>query len=110
MAIIDLTADAQERIRDLLDRDGKLGSHGLRLKVVGGGCSGLQYQLGFDDQVTDQDSEYKTGEVRIIVDDKSAVYLAGSTLDYLDTLQESGFKVQNPNATSTCGCGESFGA
>ena len=110
MAIVDLTDAAQERVRDLLDRDGKLGSHGLRLKVVGGGCSGLQYQLGFDDQVSDQDSEYKTGEVRIIVDDKSAVYLAGSTLDYLDTLQESGFKVQNPNATSTCGCGESFGA
>ena len=110
MAIVDLTAAAEERVRDLLDRDGKLGTHGLRLKVVGGGCSGLQYQLGFDDQVSDQDSEYKTGEVRIIVDDKSAVYLAGSTLDYLDTLQESGFKVQNPNATSTCGCGESFGA
>lgn len=110
MAIIDLTDSAQERLHDLLDRDGKLGSHGLRLKVVGGGCSGLQYQLGFDDQVTDQDSEYKTGDVRIIVDDKSAVYLAGSTLDYLDSLQESGFKVQNPNATSTCGCGESFGA
>ena len=110
MAIVALTDTAQERVRGLLDRDGKLTSHGLRLKVVGGGCSGLQYQLGFDDQITDQDSEYQEGEVRIIVDDKSAVYLAGSTLDYLDTLQESGFKVQNPNATSTCGCGESFGA
>ncbi len=110
MAIVQLTDAAHERVRGLLDRDGKLGSHGLRLKVVGGGCSGLQYQLGFDDDVSDQDSEYKTGEVRIIVDDKSAVYLAGSTLDYLDSLQESGFKVQNPNATSTCGCGESFGA
>ncbi len=110
MAIVSLTSAAAERVRDLLDRDGKLGSHGLRLKVVGGGCSGLQYQLGFDDQVSDQDSEYKTGEVRVIVDDRSAVYLAGSTLDYLDTLQESGFKVENPNATSTCGCGESFGA
>ncbi len=60
--------------------------------------------------MTDQDSEYREGVVRVIVDDKSAVYLAGSTLDYLDTLQESGFKVQNPNATTTCGCGESFGA
>ena len=110
MAIVELTEAARVRVQDLLDRDGKLGSHGLRLKVVGGGCSGLQYQLGFDDQVSDQDSEYKAGDVRIIVDDKSAVYLAGSTLDYLDTLQESGFKVDNPNATSTCGCGESFGA
>lgn len=110
MSIVALSDTAQDRVRGLLDREGKLASHGLRLKVVGGGCSGLQYQLGFDDQVTDQDSEYKEGDVRIIVDDKSAVYLAGSTLEYLDTLQESGFKVQNPNATSTCGCGESFGA
>ena len=110
MAIVEVTDTARDRVRDLLDRDGKLESHGLRLKVVGGGCSGLQYQLGFDDDVSDQDSEFQAGPVRIIVDDKSAVYLAGSTLDYLDSLQESGFKIENPNASSTCGCGQSFGA
>lgn len=110
MSIVTLTHSAAERLHDLLDREGKLHSHGLRLKVVGGGCSGLQYQLGFDDEVTDSDSEWKAGEVRIIVDDRSAAYLAGATLDYLDTLQESGFKIENPNANSTCGCGQSFGA
>ena len=105
-----MTDSASERVRDLLDREGKLASHGLRLKVVGGGCSGLSYQLGFDDQITDNDNEFHAGEVRVIVDDKSAVYLAGTTLDYVDTLQESGFKIENPNAKSTCGCGQSFGA
>jgi iron-sulfur cluster assembly protein len=110
MSIVDLTPIAQDRIKALLDRDGKLASHGLRLKVVGGGCSGLQYQLGFDDRVSDQDNEFRAGEVRIIVDDKSAVYLAGTVLDYVDTLQESGFKIQNPNAKTSCGCGQSFGA
>jgi iron-sulfur cluster assembly protein len=97
-------------VKALLDREGKLESHGLRLKVVGGGCSGLQYQLGFDDRIGEHDNEFRAGEVRVIVDDKSAVYLAGTVLDYVDTLQESGFKIQNPNANSTCGCGQSFGA
>jgi iron-sulfur cluster assembly protein len=110
MAIIEVSPNAQDRIKSLLDRDGKLGSHGLRLKVIGGGCSGLQYQLGFDEKVSDDDNEFQAGDVRIIVDDKSAVYLAGTVLDYVDTLQESGFKIENPNAKSTCGCGQSFGA
>lgn len=110
MSIIDLTPAAQDRVKALLDRDGKLTTHGLRLKVVGGGCSGLQYQLGFDDVIGDADNEFRAGEVKVIVDDKSAVFLAGTVLDYVDTLQESGFKIQNPNAKSTCGCGQSFGA
>jgi iron-sulfur cluster assembly protein len=110
MAIVELTPAAQDRVKALLDRDGKLETHGLRLKVIGGGCSGLQYQLGFDDRTTEHDNEFRAGEVRVIVDDKSAVYLAGTTLDYVDTLQESGFKINNPNARSTCGCGQSFGA
>ncbi len=110
MSIVALTAAAEDRIRSLLDREGKLESHGLRLKVVGGGCSGLQYQLGFDDQLGDSDNEFRSGDVRVIVDDKSAVYIAGATLDYLDSLQESGFKIENPNANSSCGCGQSFGA
>ena len=110
MAILDLTPAAQERVKSLLDRDGKLATHALRLKVVGGGCSGLKYQLGFDDSLGDADNEIQAGAVRVVVDDKSDVYVAGTTLDYVDTLQESGFKIQNPNAKSTCGCGESFGA
>lgn len=110
MAILEVTPAAQERVKALLDRDGKLATHALRLKVVGGGCSGLKYQLGFDDQIGDADNEIQAGAVRVVVDDKSAAYVAGTTLDYVDTLQESGFKIQNPNAKSTCGCGESFGA
>jgi iron-sulfur cluster assembly accessory protein len=110
MAVVEVTEAASSRIRELLERDGKLASHGLRMKVVGGGCSGLQYQLLFDDKLSDVDMTIDANGVRVVVDEKSALYLAGSTLDFVDTLQESGFKIGNPNAKSTCGCGQSFGA
>ena len=110
MALINVTETAAERIRDLLSKDGKLGTHGLRMKVIGGGCSGLRYELAFDDRTDDDDTEVDANGVRVIVDDKSALYLVGTTLDFVDTLQESGFKMDNPNAASTCGCGESFGS
>jgi iron-sulfur cluster assembly protein len=110
MPVVEVTAPAAERIRDLLEKEGKLESHALRLKVVGGGCSGLRYELAFDDRVKDGDTELEAGGIRVIVDEKSALYLVGTTLDFVDTLQESGFKMVNPNAKSTCGCGESFGA
>jgi len=110
MPIVNVTEAANDRIKHLLDREGKLASHGLRMKVVGGGCSGLQYQLGFDERVSDVDEVLEHGGVRVIVDEKSALYLAGSTLDFVDTLQESGFKITNPNARTSCGCGQSFGA
>jgi iron-sulfur cluster assembly protein len=70
----------------------------------------VRYELAFDDQVVEADTEVTANGVRVIVDDKSALYLVGTTLDFVDTLQESGFKMDNPNASSTCGCGESFGA
>ena len=110
MALIEVTPPAAERIRALLEKEGTLESHGLRLKVVGGGCSGLRYELAFDERVNDNDTELEIGGVRVIVDEKSALYLVGTTLDFVDTLQESGFKMVNPQAKSTCGCGESFGA
>ena len=110
MALIQVTESASERIRDLLGKEGKLDTHGLRLKVVGGGCSGLRYELAFDDRMKDGDTTLEVGGVRVIVDEKSALYLVGTTLDFVDTLQESGFKMVNPNAKTTCGCGESFGA
>ncbi len=110
MPIVEVTASAADRIKQLLDRENRVASHGLRMKVVGGGCSGLQYQLGFDDQIREIDEVVEAGGVRVLVDEKSALYLAGSTLDYVDTLQESGFKIVNPNAKSSCGCGQSFGA
>jgi iron-sulfur cluster assembly protein len=108
--VIQVTPPAAERIRALLDKEGKLESHALRLKVVGGGCSGLRYELAFDERVNENDTELEIGDVRVIVDEKSALYLVGTTLDFVDTLQESGFKMINPQAKSTCGCGESFGA
>lgn len=108
--MIEVTNQAAAQIRTLLSEDGKLETHGLRMKVIGGGCSGLQYQLSFDDQVRDIDAEIEIEGVKVIVDEKSALYLVGSVLDFVDTLQESGFKIENPNASNTCGCGQSFAA
>lgn len=110
MPLIELTDSAAERIRALLEKEGKAETCGLRLKVVGGGCSGLRYELAFDDRVGENDNELELHGVRLIVDEKSALYLVGTKLDFVDTLQESGFKLDNPNASTTCGCGESFNA
>ena len=109
MGVITLTEAAASKVAQLMDRDGREG-FGLRLKVVGGGCSGLQYQLMFDNQVGEWDQEDEQDGVRVLVDSKSAVYLAGATVDYVDDLNGAGFKIENPNASSTCGCGQSFGA
>lgn len=108
--MIEVTKEAADRIAGLLSDDGKQESHGLRMKVIGGGCSGLQYQLSFDDVVREIDTEIEVGGVRVIVDEKSALYLVGTRLDFVDSLQESGFKIENPNASNTCGCGQSFAA
>jgi iron-sulfur cluster assembly protein len=110
MSLVNVTESAAQQIKRLLDQEGKIETHVLRMKVVGGGCSGLQYQLAFDDQTRENDSAVEASGVRVVVDEKSALYLVGTTLDYVDTLMESGFKIQNPNAKSTCGCGQSFGA
>lgn len=109
MPVITITESAAEKVRALMERDGREG-YGLRLKVVGGGCSGLQYQLMFDSEVDEWDQDSVQNGVRVVVDSKSAVYLAGATVDYVDDLNGSGFKIENPNASSTCGCGQSFGA
>ncbi len=108
--MIEVTSGAAEQIRTLLTEDNKIETHGLRMKVIGGGCSGLQYQLSFDDEIRDIDAEIEIEGVKVIVDEKSALYLVGSRLDFVDTLQESGFKIENPNASNTCGCGQSFAA
>jgi iron-sulfur cluster assembly protein len=110
MSLLNVTDSAAQQIKRLLDQEGKLDTHALRMKVVGGGCSGLQYQLAFDDQVRENDTRVEGNGIQLVVDEKSALYLVGTTLDYVDTLMESGFKIQNPNAKSTCGCGQSFGA
>jgi iron-sulfur cluster assembly accessory protein len=79
----------------------------LRVAVVGGGCSGFQYGLGFD-SVAEGDVELSLEGVPVVVDPFSAPYLRGTTIDFLNTIQESGFKIDNPNATASCGCGHSF--
>ena len=110
MALIQVTESAAAQIKRLLDADGKTGTHALRMKVVGGGCSGLQYQLSFDSQWKESDAVVEDNGVRVVIDEKSALYLVGTALDYVDSLMESGFKIQNPNAKNTCGCGQSFAA
>ena len=108
--MIQVTEAAASRLKVLLEDEGKLETHGLRMKVVGGGCSGLRYELSFDDARSEIDTEIEAGAVKVVVDEKSALYLVGTTLDFVDSLQESGFKIENPNATTTCGCGDSFAA
>ncbi len=110
MAVLTLTETAAEKVQQLMARDGRGEDFGLRIKVVGGGCSGLQYQLMFDNQQSEWDQESEQNGVKVREDSTSADYLLGSTVDYVDDLNGSGFKIENPNASSTCGCGQSFGA
>lgn len=108
MAVVTITEAAAQKVKQLMSRDKRDESFGLRVKVVGGGCSGLQYQLMFDNERQEWDQEFEQNGVKVLVDTKSAVYLVGSTVDYVDDLNGTGFKIDNPNATSTCGCGQSF--
>jgi iron-sulfur cluster insertion protein len=104
---ITLTENAAKKIQDFMKQTGKEG-YGLRMRVTGGGCSGLQYQLGIDEKAASGDKVLESNGVPIFVDLKSALYLAGVEVDYVEGLMESGFKIMNPNAKSTCGCGQSF--
>ena len=105
--MINVTDSAADKIRDLMSKEGKPG-HGLRMRVVGGGCAGLQYQMGFDPEPGEKDKAFDQNGVRVFVDRKSLIYLTGVTVDYVDGLYGAGFKIQNPNAENTCGCGKSF--
>ena len=80
----------------------------IRISVVGGGCSGLSYQFGFIDKTEPKDKVFEEHGVKVAVDAKALLYIAGSQLDYEETIMKSGFKVKNPNATVSCSCGESF--
>lgn len=107
--MIQVTEKAVEQIKALMKKEG-LEDHMLRIEAVGGGCSGMSYKLAFDKDATPDDKQYEEQGVRIIVDKRSYVVLNGMTLDYTDGLNGSGFVFQNPNAKSTCGCGNSFSA
>jgi len=105
--MITLTERAAAKLRELLEREGS-STAALRLRVTAGGCSGLRYELAFDDR-QDADQQFEPNGVPVVVDPRSALHLAGCILDYADGLNERGFKIENPNAATTCGCGESFG-
>lgn len=105
---IKLSAAASEKIRDLLSRESSETELALRVAVQPGGCSGLRYALYFDDQIKETDRVADFAGVKLVVDKMSVPYLTGAEVDYVDTLQQSGFTVNNPNAQSTCACGDSF--
>ena len=104
---VTLTARAVAHVKTLFDRQGHA-DHALRIKVTGGGCSGLSYKLDHDAESKADDRIYDFDGLRVFVDLKSSLYLAGMTVDYSDDLLDAGFKFINPNATHSCGCGSSF--
>jgi iron-sulfur cluster assembly protein len=106
--LIKLTPSAGTKVGSLLAKQGRT-SGVLRVAVVGGGCSGLQYKMDLQDAPANRDILVETAGVRVVVDPKSALYVTGSELDFIDAL-EGGFKVKNPNAATSCSCGESFSA
>ena len=106
--LVNLTERAAEKIRELQATEPAGEAEVLRVAIQGGGCSGFQYGLGFDRGPVEGDHELELHGVRVVVDPFSAPYLTGSTIDWLDGLQESGFKIDNPQATASCGCGHSF--
>ncbi|MGA0408611.1 MAG: HesB/IscA family protein [Limisphaerales bacterium] len=107
--LIRLTQRAGAKVSKLLTRQGRPEGI-LRVAVVGGGCSGLQYKMDLQDKPVNRDILVESQGVRVVVDPKSALYVTGSELDYQESLQDGGFKVSNPNAASSCSCGESFSA
>lgn len=106
--LVKLSSAAGQKVSTLLTKQGRPNGV-LRVAVVGGGCSGLQYKMDLQDAPANRDILVESAGVRVVVDPKSALYVTGSELDFLDAL-DGGFKVHNPNAATTCSCGESFSA
>ena len=105
--MIKVTESAKKQAIRLMEDDGKEG-YFIRVGVEGGGCSGLMYQLTFDNEQGEGDKEFEDNGIKVVVDKKSYLYLIGTTLDYSGGLNGKGFVFNNPNADRTCGCGESF--
>ena len=106
--MITLTTSAAEKLGGILDQKGIKDTHGLRVFVKGGGCGGMQYGMTFDEGTKEDDEVYEQHGVRVIVDPTSLFYVNGANIDYVDNLMGGGFNIENPNATSSCGCGSSF--
>ncbi len=107
-AIVSLTANAAAKIKQLLAEEPVGDAEVLRVAVQGGGCSGFEYALGFDRGAQEGDHEIESNGVNVVVDPFSAPYLQGAEIDFLEGIQESGFKISNPNVVTSCGCGHSF--
>jgi len=107
--LIRVTENAARHLSSLLEKQGRR-QGALRLAVIGGGCSGLQYKMDLVEGPAPRDILVQSSNVRIVVDPKSALFVSGSVLDFSDDLQKGGFKVTNPNAVAHCSCGESFAA
>src|SRR5207244_6675676 len=105
--LIKVTENAARRLSSLLEKQGRP-QGALRLAVIGGGCSGLQYKMDLVEGPAPRDILVQSANVRIVVDPKSALFVSGSVLDFSDDLQKGGFKVTNPNAVAHCSCGETF--
>ena len=107
MPVVDITPAAAQKASELLaESDSPSGA--LRVRVVNGGCSGMRYELMFDGEVGESDELSEMHGLRVVIDAESAVYLEGTIVDYSDSLNDAGFKIENPKAETTCGCGESF--
>ena len=108
--MIQLTETAISKVSEIMAQQ-EPKPQGLRISVVGGGCSGFQYSMAFENSKMPLDKEYKFGEaLRVFVDQASMLYLDNCRVDYVETMEGAGFKFENPNVSSTCGCGSSFSA
>jgi iron-sulfur cluster insertion protein len=105
--MVKITPVAATKINEIRDAEGIEGNMGLRLRVVGGGCAGFSYDLYFD-EAAEVDRQFDIAGVNVVVDEMSLMYLVGVEIDYVEGLQGAGFKFNNPNVKSTCGCGSSF--
>ena len=105
--MISLTPVAASRVKEIMTQQNPVPA-ALRVAVVGGGCSGFSYQMALENQVNGTDNVYEFDGLKVLVDQMSEMYLEGVEIDYIETLEGAGFKFNNPNVKSTCGCGSSF--
>jgi iron-sulfur cluster insertion protein len=106
--MVTISAVAEQKIRELIKEEQD--AVGLRVYVRGGGCHGYQYGMAFESKIGEDDSVLEKGDIKVIMDSQSAPLLSGAEVDYVDSLQGSGFSIKNPQAKTTCGCGSSFSA
>lgn len=106
--MIQISDKAKSRVQNILEAEGKSDDHFVRVSVLQGGCSGLSYDLDFDNIINDKDQVFEDNGMKLVTNNQSLLYLIGTTLDFSDGLEGKGFFFNNPNASRTCSCGESF--